>query len=333
MIEVLAIVNNCSSPTLSYILDITRRGFQLIQILVPIILIISLTINISKLMANPDDKKIKDIIKNSVFATVIIFMIPILIDVTMNIMGENFTISKCWNAAKEYKKPSSSNYSGDDEERKKIINDDKNYEKSTGTNTGSNGNNSNGSSDSNGTNNSSTGNQSLSIDNVVYDLNDLTKISNATAAQLTAVLNNPSRVGKNSRNFIPFVNDFLETEHKYSINVFFLLGLNATESGWYTSSISKNCNNLGGVRSSSAHPSKGCGKNAGGSFAYFNTIGDFLDYQGSLLKTKYLTPGGKYYHGKTIEGVSVAYVGSDKSQWISGVKSRSKKIFNALKYI
>ena len=138
----------------------------------------------------------------------------------------------------------------------------------------------------------------------MWDPTNLNRISNLTSAQLVAVLN--SHGGK-AKNFIPYASRLITTEQKYSVNVFFLIGVEALESGWITSTISKNCNNLGGVRESKSRPSNGCGSNSGGGFAYFNSVEEFIDYHGKMLHNNYLTPGGTYYEGATPQGVVVHY--------------------------
>ena len=79
MIVVLDVINECQSPVLQGVLSITKNVLLLIQIISPILLILSLTYNITGIMQNPDDsKKRMAKLKNSVIALVIIFFIPIL---------------------------------------------------------------------------------------------------------------------------------------------------------------------------------------------------------------------------------------------------------------
>lgn len=159
---------------------------------------------------------------------------------------------------------------------------------------------------------------------VVWDVNDVTRISNLTSSQLISVLNSK---GGNAKNFIPYATALITAENRYSVNVFFLLGVEANESGWVTSRISKNCNNLGGVCQSSAHPSNGCGSNSNCKFAYFASVGDFIDYHASMLSKNYLTPGGTYYEGKTPSAVVVHYC-PGCSEWPPTVISIANSLFN-----
>ncbi len=119
---------DCSSPTLWSILNVTKKAFTLIQIIAPILLIISLIMNITKLVSNPEDKKAGKKIKNAILATIIIFFIPLVVNVLMNALGEDFSISSCWNSTNdEYNEPS---YIDDTENsRKKIYDNSTTYEK------------------------------------------------------------------------------------------------------------------------------------------------------------------------------------------------------------
>ena len=215
----------------------------------------------------------------------------------MSMLGENYNISLCWNNVSDYY--SDATYiKTSDKKGISIFQDPDTYEKGTPRPSGSYG---------------PTGTVDLGEDidgtakqvgDVVWDPTNLNRISNLTSAQLVAVLN--SHGGK-AKNFIPYASRLITTEQKYSVNVFFLIGVQALESGWITSKISKNCNNLGGVRESKRFPSNGCGSNSGGGFAYFNSVEEFIDYHGSLLHNNYLTPGAKYYEGATPQGVVVHY--------------------------
>lgn len=250
-----------------------------------------------KMMQNPDEKKNFSKIRNSFLAAAIIFFIPVIMNAVMSMLGENYNISLCWNNVSDYYSEATyiktSNKKGIS-----IFQDPDSYEKGTPRPSGSYG---------------PTGTVDLGEDidgtakqvgDVVWDPTNLNRISNLTSAQLVAVLN--SHGGK-AKNFIPYASRLITTEQKYSVNVFFLIGVQALESGWITSKISKNCNNLGGVRESKRFPSNGCGSNSGGGFAYFNSVEEFIDYHGSLLHNNYLTPGAKYYEGATPQGVVVHY--------------------------
>ena len=90
----------CSSSILKITLGALKKILTVVQIIAPIILIVALISHFTKLMANPDDKKTKKKIMNSIIATAIIFFIPLLVNFVMGLMGENFNVSSCWNNAK-----------------------------------------------------------------------------------------------------------------------------------------------------------------------------------------------------------------------------------------
>lgn len=88
---------SCSSPTLAVTLKALKKILTVVQIIGPILLIVGLTIQITQLMANPDDKKLSKKIFNSILATLLLFFIPLLINLVMGWMGQSFTITACWN--------------------------------------------------------------------------------------------------------------------------------------------------------------------------------------------------------------------------------------------
>ena len=295
MLEVLTMVSDCTVPMLGLALRVLKNLLDVIQIIVPIVLMCAMTYHLIKLMQNPEEKKLKSKIKNSALAAVIVFMIPVLINMLMNILGEDFDVSLCWNNIQD-------NYTNaeyikiNNKKGTNILGNPNDYEKGTQTP-------GNGSSVSYDLGEDIDG-TAKQIGDVVWDPTNLNRISNLTSSQLVGILN--SHGGK-AKNFIPYASRLITTEQKYSVNVFFLIGVEALESGWITSAISRNCNNLGGVRETKSRPSNGCGSNSGGGFAYFNSIDEFIDHHGSLLHNSYLIPSGKYYEGPTPQGVVVHY--------------------------
>lgn len=100
----------CADYTLATILTIVKRGLTLIQIVVPIILIVSGTFQLIKMMMNPDnDKKGLKAFTNSIMSAVIVFFLPFIVNLTMSIINVNgdvgieqngsltaFDLSSCW---------------------------------------------------------------------------------------------------------------------------------------------------------------------------------------------------------------------------------------------
>ena len=291
MILISDIVSECSAPALSILLLTARKIRDFIRIRVPILLIISLTMTFIQLMSNPEEKKLKGKIKNQALAAVIVFFIPTFLNAVMGILGSSFTLSACWNMVPDLS--TQNNYiSPTTVNRKTFIITSEEYEKGVERpkSTTSSGEVIEG--------------KAQQIGDVVWDSSDVTRISNLTSTQLVGILN---AYGGNAKNFVPYASNLITAENKYSVNVFFLLGVEALESGWVTSPISRNCNNLGGVCASSEHPSNGCGRNYNCSFAHFDSVGDFIDHHAKMLHNNYLTPGGPYYHGTSPSAVVTNY--------------------------
>ena len=126
--------NCCSNPGIVYILDTLRKIFNLIQLVVPIILIIMGIIGMTQLMMNPEKKGGMKSIFNKVLAAVIVFFLPVIVDAVLTIMPETFNISACWNQAKVSAEASRNldfnYYSLDDVKKTSIIVDPTEYEKS-----------------------------------------------------------------------------------------------------------------------------------------------------------------------------------------------------------
>lgn len=91
----------CSDYGLMNVLNVFRRILDIVQIVVPIILIIALTIKLTQILTNPDEKKEMKKIYNMGVAAVVVFFIPMLVDVTLGMMPDSYQLSSCWNMAKE----------------------------------------------------------------------------------------------------------------------------------------------------------------------------------------------------------------------------------------
>lgn len=95
------IIEACGSIAIANILNIMKTALSLIQLIGPILCMVALAINFTKLMTNPEDKKYKASLKNCLIALVILFMAPLLINIAMSLTDESFNIAKCWNNAAE----------------------------------------------------------------------------------------------------------------------------------------------------------------------------------------------------------------------------------------
>lgn len=88
---------SCSDAGLASILKICRNVLTIIQILGPILAGISAVINLTKAMANPEDKKLMGRFKTMIIALLMLFFIPTIVDVSMRMFDNSFNVSACWN--------------------------------------------------------------------------------------------------------------------------------------------------------------------------------------------------------------------------------------------
>lgn len=92
-----SMADTCNSYVLFRILDIIKICMGIIHILGPILAIVGLTINFILLTVNPNEKKYQKGIYNCLLATLFLFLMPFFINLTMHALGDNTTISDCWN--------------------------------------------------------------------------------------------------------------------------------------------------------------------------------------------------------------------------------------------
>ncbi len=95
----------CKDPVLAKSLSLIHTVFSIMCILTPIILIVLASIQTASMMMNPDQKNgIQKIVKKFV-AAVVVFFVPMLTDIIVNMVpGNEFSISACWDAADEVSK-------------------------------------------------------------------------------------------------------------------------------------------------------------------------------------------------------------------------------------
>ena len=90
----------CNDSGIVLLLDSTRKLMNLIQIIVPIMLIVWSMYQLFLLMQNPDQKDgIKKII-NKFIAAAFVFFIPMTINIVFSLTSTNFSVSSCWEKAK-----------------------------------------------------------------------------------------------------------------------------------------------------------------------------------------------------------------------------------------
>lgn len=122
-------MSTCNDPALARALLAVKNILTLIQIVAPLVLIISASISLFQMMVSPDDKKKMSKIKNSFIAAAIIFFIPMLLNVVMSLVGDSTTFSDCWNNASsvsnsepQYQDPN------DNKNKNKVYTDPRDYQ-------------------------------------------------------------------------------------------------------------------------------------------------------------------------------------------------------------
>lgn len=91
------IISTCSDPGIGVVITVLKRILDIIQIVGPIIFIIALVINFARMMMDPENKKLVKNCINSLVGALVIFAIPIFINVVMGMLSTNYTLSSCWN--------------------------------------------------------------------------------------------------------------------------------------------------------------------------------------------------------------------------------------------
>ena len=88
---------DCASSGLSAIVSAFHKIVQLIQIVVPILLMIGAGIGIYQMVTNPERKNGLKSILNKVIAAAMVFFVPMFVNLVMGLMGDTTSISSCWN--------------------------------------------------------------------------------------------------------------------------------------------------------------------------------------------------------------------------------------------
>ena len=89
----------CNSAGINNILYIIKNIMNLIMVIAPIMAIIAICVLITQLVLKPDEKKLLNKIKNATLALVIIFFIPLIVNVSMSLLGNKTNISGCYNSS------------------------------------------------------------------------------------------------------------------------------------------------------------------------------------------------------------------------------------------
>lgn len=147
----------CNNAVLGVFLKLVKDGLSLIQIIGPILLIVSLGFTFVKLIQHPDDKKLFPRIKNALLALVIIFFIPMIVIAVLNMVDEDNEFGACWRSGGTVNSGNPDYIPVDDKDKVNVIGGSQ-YEQ--GTPGATNGNSSNSSSSSSSSNSSNSSNNS-----------------------------------------------------------------------------------------------------------------------------------------------------------------------------
>ena len=107
MINLLISTNNCSDYALANLLNTVHKIINMIAVIVPILLILSIIFSLLSFIINVDQKNKGKKIIQKVAAAIIVFFIPTIVDTTMslldyaggNIKSDNFQVASCWTIA------------------------------------------------------------------------------------------------------------------------------------------------------------------------------------------------------------------------------------------
>ena len=145
---------------------------------------------------------------------------------------------------------------------------------------------------------------------------DLTKRTGLSKEQFKELVKHVSQdTSKFFYNNADYIYDLCE---KYQINEIFFCGLISAESGWNIASNHRRTHNYISLMS-------------GGKLIPFASVKEGLTAAAKALHNNYLTPGGRFYGGKTLAGVQKKFCPS--GSWISLVYGRMSQMAAAAKKV
>ena len=153
----------CNNAVLAVFFRIAKSLLSLMQIIGPLLAMASLVYLLIKMMQNPEDKKLTKKIFNSCLALVILFFVPLLVTVVLNMVDDSSEFGACWKSASTTGSFSNPGYIDTGDNNRVNIIGGSQYEKgqANSNNNGSN-NNSNSNTNSNINTNNNTNNSSSS---------------------------------------------------------------------------------------------------------------------------------------------------------------------------
>ena len=105
---------------------------------------------------------------------------------------------------------------------------------------------------------------------------------------------------------------------KYQINEIFFCGLISAESGWNIAGNHRKTHNYISLM-------------ANGKLIHYSSVEEGLEVAAKKLHSNYLTPGGRFYGGKTLAGVKKKFCPS--STWVDLVYGRMSQMMTAVKKV
>lgn len=121
----------CRTPQLNIFFYFAKNIINLIIIIAPILAIISFTLLFFQLMNNPDNDKLIKKLKNAATALVVVFFIPLVVSITMNLVGEKTDLTACYKNATTPELYSQYIKTSDDDEPTPIYSDPDKYDDGT----------------------------------------------------------------------------------------------------------------------------------------------------------------------------------------------------------
>ena len=93
-------IDICESKSVMKVLYMVKVAFSIIKVVIPLILVFTITLDAYPLINDPSSfKKVFPIIRKRLIAAFLVFFVPTIITVIMDAMGDDNRVSTCWNHA------------------------------------------------------------------------------------------------------------------------------------------------------------------------------------------------------------------------------------------
>jgi beta-N-acetylglucosaminidase len=147
------------------------------------------------------------------------------------------------------------------------------------------------------------------IDDISSIYENVKSTSSISGDQINKILEGTDMEGLGS--------SFVNAQNEYGVNALFLVGLAIHESGYGTSRIAKEKNNLFGFGAYDSSPYS--------SAQSFETVSEGINQVAKYLSNEYLTEGGKYFSGNSIESIGKKY--ATDPNWSNSIKNIMSTFF------